>query len=68
MQKFSTSIGGVLLEVRQIGTGFWQASISGPSTLMDEETAKAQAVRFAASIIGNEIGPVRWDDESDLPK
>ena len=68
MRKFSTSIGGVLLEVRQIGTGFCQASISGPATLMDEETAKAQAVRFAASIVGNEIGPVTWQDESDIPK
>jgi hypothetical protein len=32
----------------------------GTATLMDEETAKAQAGKFAASIVGNEIGPVRW--------
>ena len=63
MTSFSTEVGGLLLKVRRTENG-WEASIAGPSTIMNEETAKAMAEKFASAVVGKEVGSIKWTSVS----
>jgi hypothetical protein len=63
MQLYSTTIKGILLKVRRTDSG-WEASISGPASVMDQETANSMAEKFAADILGGDPGPIEWEAEN----
>ena len=62
MDEFSTSVHGLHLRVRRTKEG-WEASIAGPLGIMDDDTAKAQAIEFASKVVGKAVGPVEWKKE-----
>jgi hypothetical protein len=69
MQSYSAKVGGLLLHVRETEFG-WESSVAGPSTVMNQDTAKALAERFASELTNQEISGIDWqyDWQDDLPE
>jgi hypothetical protein len=67
MPGFYADVSGLMLMVRKTNNG-WEASISGPSTVIEEATAKSMAIEFAAKLSGKPISNVQWKPIDDGPR
>ena len=61
MEKYSVSVGGLLLRIRKTPTG-WEASVASGATILDEQTAKTMAETFATKVSGRPVENVEWEE------
>jgi hypothetical protein len=54
MEFYSTDVGGLSLKVHKTDVG-WEASIAGPASLMNLETAQRAAENMAEAMLGREV-------------
>ena len=59
MEFYSTDVGGLSLKVRKTEAG-WEASIAGPASLMNLETAQRAADNMAEAMLGREVSNIAW--------
>jgi hypothetical protein len=59
MEFYSTDVGGLSLKVRKTEAG-WEASIAGPASLMNLETARRAAENMASAVLGREVSNIAW--------
>ena len=59
MEFYSTDVGGLSLKVRKTEVG-WEASIAGPASLMNLETAQRAAENMASAVLGREVSNIAW--------
>jgi hypothetical protein len=59
MEFYSTDVGGLSLKVRKTEAG-WEASIAGPASLINLETAQRAAEDMAAAMLGREVSNITW--------
>jgi hypothetical protein len=59
MEFYSTDVGGLSLKVRKREAG-WEASIAGPASLMNSETAQRAAENMASAMLGREVSNITW--------
>jgi hypothetical protein len=59
MEFYSTDVGGLSLKVHKTEAG-WGASIAGPASLMNLETAQRAAEDMASAVLGREVSNIAW--------
>ena len=59
MEFYSTDVGGLSPKVRKTEAG-WEASIAGPASLINLETAQRAAEDMAAAMLGREVSNITW--------